>query len=173
MHKSEAGGVMLGLQSEPDVREAFNKIISSGKKYNPKAEIKGCLVSCMAEKGIEVIIGTKIDDQFGPIIMFGLGGIMVSIMKDVSFRVVPVSEYGAASMINEIKSSVIFDGFRGRPPSDRQAIVDLIMKVSEIVQAYPLIKEIDLNPVIVHSEGLTIVDARITLAEKIAEKQSK
>ena len=173
MHKSEAGGVMLGLQSEPAVREAFNKIINSGKKYDPKAEVRGCLISCMSEKGIEVVIGTKIDDQFGPIIMFGLGGIMVSIMKDVSFRVVPVSEYGAASMIDEIRSSVIFDGFRGRPPSDRQAIVKLILKVSEVVQAYPLIKEIDLNPVIVHSEGLTIVDARITLAEKIAEKQSK
>jgi acetate---CoA ligase (ADP-forming) len=119
----------------------------------------------MSDKGIEIVIGTKIDDQFGPIVMFGLGGIMVSIMKDVSFRVVPVSEYGAASMIDEIKSSVIFDGFRGRPPSDRKAIVELIQKVSEVVQAYPLIQEIDLNPVIVHDQGLTIVDARIILSE--------
>ncbi len=171
LHKSEAGGVMLGLQNEAAVREAFNKIINSGKKYDPKADIRGCLVSHMSEKGIELVIGTKIDDQFGPIVMFGLGGIMVSIMKDVSFRVVPVSEYGAASMIDEIKSSVIFDGFRGRPPSDKKAIVKLIQKVSEIVQAYPLIQEIDLNPVIVHNEGLTIVDARIILSEQIAEKQ--
>jgi len=170
LHKTEAGGVMLGLQDESSVREAFNKIIDRGRKYDPKAEIRGCLVSCMAKKGIEIVIGTKIDDQFGPIVMFGLGGIMVSIMKDVSFRVVPVSEYGAASMIDEIKSSVIFDGFRGRPPSDRKAIVELILKVSDIVQAYPLIREIDLNPVIVHSEGLTIVDARITLNRQGADK---
>jgi acetate---CoA ligase (ADP-forming) len=165
LHKSEAGGVILNLQNEPAVREAFNKIISSARKYKPGADIRGCLVSPMSDKGIEIVIGTKIDDQFGPIVMFGLGGIMVSIMKDVSFRVVPVSEYGAASMINEIKSSVIFDGFRGRPPSDRKAIVELIQKVSEVVQAYPLIQEIDLNPVIVHDQGLTIVDARIILSE--------
>jgi len=168
LHKSEAGGVILNLQNEPAVREAFNKIINSARKYKPGADIRGCLVSPMSDKGIEIVIGTKIDDQFGPIVMFGLGGIMVSIMKDVSFRVVPVTAYGAASMINEIKSSVIFDGFRGRPPSDRKAIIELIQKVSEVVQAYPLIQEIDLNPVIVHDQGLTIVDARIILSEQIA-----
>jgi acetate---CoA ligase (ADP-forming) len=126
----------------------------------------------MSDKGIETVIGTKTDDQFGPIVMFGLGGIMVSVMKDVSFRVIPVSEYWAASMIDEIKSSVIFDGFRGRPPSDKKAIVKLIQKVSEIVQAYPLIHEIDLNPVIVHTEGLTIVDARIILSRENGEKKA-
>ena len=168
LHKSEAGGVILNLQNEPAVREAFNKIINSARKYKPGADIRGCLVSPMSDKGIEIVIGTKIDDQFGPIVMFGLGGIMVSIMKDVSFRVVPVTAYGAASIINEIKSSVIFDGFRGRPPSDRKAIIELIQKVSEVVQAYPLIQEIDLNPVIVHDQGLTIVDARIILSEQIA-----
>jgi len=168
LHKSEAGGVILNLQNESAVREAFNKIINSARKYKPGADIRGCLVSPMSDKGIEIVIGTKIDDQFGPIVMFGLGGIMVSIMKDVSFRVVPVTAYGAASIINEIKSSVIFDGFRGRPPSDRKAIIELIQKVSEVVQAYPLIQEIDLNPVIVHDQGLTIVDARIILSEQIA-----
>ena len=171
LHKSEAGGVILNLQNETAVREAFNKIINSARKYKPGADIRGCLVSPMSDKGIEIVIGTKIDDQFGPIVMFGLGGIMVSIMKDVSFRVVPVSAYGAASMIEEIKSSVIFDGFRGRPPSDRKAIVELIQKVSEVVQAYPLIQEIDLNPVIVHDQGLTIVDARIILSEQIAAER--
>jgi acetyltransferase len=163
LHKSDAGGVMLGLKNEQAVRDAFNNIIKSCLKFHPGADIRGCLVSPMADKGIEIILGTKIDDQFGPIIMFGLGGIMVAVMKDVSFRVIPVSEYWAAAMIDEIKSSVVFDGFRGRPPSDKKAIVSLIMKVSEIVQAYPLIQEIDLNPIIVHNEGLTIVDARIIL----------
>ena len=172
LHKSNAGGVLLGLKNENAVCEAFHKITNSCNKYHPGADIRGCLVSPMADKGIEIIIGTKTDDQFGPIVMFGLGGIMVAVMKDVAFRVIPVSEYWAASMIDEIKSSVIFDGFRGRPPSDKQAIVKLIQKVSEIVQAYPLIGEIDLNPVIVHNEGLTIVDARIILREENTEKRN-
>jgi len=172
-HKTDAGGVMLGLNNEDDVRQAFQKIIHNTKTYNPEAEIRGCLVAPMAEKGIETVIGTKIDEQFGPIVMFGLGGIMVSVMKDVSFRVIPVSEHWAASMIDEIKSSVIFDGFRGRPPSDKQALIQLIQKVSEIVQAYPLIHEIDLNPVIVHNQGLTVVDARITLSEEHLEKKKR
>ena len=172
LHKSNAGGVLLGLKNENAVCEAFHKITNSCNNYHPGADIRGCLVSPMADKGIEIIIGTKTDDQFGPIVMFGLGGIMVAVMKDVAFRVIPVSEYWAASMIDEIKSSVIFDGFRGRPPSDKQAIVKLIQKVSEIVQAYPLIDEIDLNPVIVHNEGLTIVDARIILREENTEKKN-
>ncbi len=171
LHKTEAGGVMLGLQNEPAVRNAFNKIIKNCRKYDPEADLRGCLISRMSEKGIEIVIGTKIDDQFGPVVMFGLGGIMVSIMKDVSFRVVPVSEYGAVYMIDEIKSSVIFSGFRGRPPSDKEAIAKLIEKVSDIVQAYPLIREIDLNPVIVHDKSLTIVDSKVTLGKQMAVKE--
>ncbi len=166
MHKTDAGGVMLGLQTDSAVREAYKRIVSSCKDCNPGADIRGCLVSPMSEKGLETVIGVKTDDQFGPTIMFGLGGIMVSVMKDVSFQVVPVSEYWAQYMIDEIKSSVIFDGFRGRPPSDKKSLVKLIQKVSEIVQAYPSIHEMDLNPVIVHDRGLTVVDARITLKRK-------
>ncbi len=163
LHKTDSGGVVLGLRNEQAVREAFNTIISNCNDCQPGANIKGCLISKMAEKGIETIIGMKTDDQFGPTVMFGLGGIMVSVMKDVAFQVVPVSEYWAVAMINEIKSAVIFDGFRGRPPSDKKALVELIQIVSEVAQAYPAIKEIDLNPVIVHNKGLTIVDARIIL----------
>lgn len=131
--------------------------------YEAGAQIRGCLVSPMSDKGIETIIGTKTDDQVGPIVMFGLGWIMVAVMKDVAFRVIPVSDYWAASMIDEIKSSVVFDGFRRRPPPDKQVLIKLIKKVSEVAQAYPSIREIDPNPVIVHGEGLTIVDARIML----------
>ncbi len=163
IHKTDAGGVMLGLKDEKAVREAFKAIMESCTECHPGADIRGCLISQMAGKGIETVIGMKTDDQFGPSIMFGLGGIMVSVMKDVSFQVVPVSEYWTKYMINEIKSSVIFDGFRGRPPSDKKAIGRLIQKVSEVAQAYPLINEIDLNPVLVHSEDLTIIDARIIL----------
>ncbi len=163
LHKSKAKGVMLGLNDEPAVREAFHKIISNCNQKYPEADIKGCLLTNMSKKGIETVVGMKTDDQFGPTIMFGLGGIMVSVMKDVSFQVVPVSEYWAKVMIDEIKSSVIFEGFRGRPPSDKDAIAKLILTVSEVAQAYPQIKEIDLNPVIVHDQGLTIVDARVIL----------
>lgn len=163
VQKSDAGGVMLGLKNANAVREAFNKVINSCSRYSPGADIRGCLLSPMSDKGIETVIGTRMDDQFGPVITFGLGGIMVSVMKDVSYRVIPVSEYWATTMVNEIKSSVIFNGFRGRPPSDKKAIIKLIQKVSEVLQAYPLIHQIDLNPVIVHNEGLTIVDAKIIL----------
>jgi len=173
LHKSDAGGVILKLKNEKEVREAFNKIIKNAGEYRPGADIKGCIVSRMAGEGVEVIIGTKIDDQFGPIVMFGLGGILVEVMKDVSFRVLPVSQYWAASMIDEIKSAAILDGVRGRPPSDKEAIAKLIEKVSEIIEAYPAIHEMDLNPVIVHEKGLTIVDARIILSKENIEKKKR
>ncbi len=163
LHKTDAGGVVLGLNNEQAVREAYNTIMNNCTDCYPGANIRGCLISKMADKGIETVIGMKTDDQFGPTVMFGLGGIMVSVMKDVAFQVVPVSEYWAEAMINRIKSAVIFDGFRGRPPSDKKALVKMIQKVSDLAQAYPSIREIDLNPVIVHNQDLTIVDARIIL----------
>ena len=171
LHKSDAGGVMLRLKNEQEVREAFRKIINNANEYLPDADIKGCIVSRMSGEGVEVIIGTKNDDQFGPIVMFGLGGILVEVVKDVSFRVLPVSRDWATSMIHEIKSAAILDGVRGRPPCDKKAIVKLIQKVSEIIEAYPIIHEMDLNPVIVHEDGLTIVDARIILSEKNMKKK--
>ncbi len=173
LHKSDAGGVRLKLKDEQEVREAFNEIIKNAYAYKPDADIRGCLVSSMSGEGVEIIIGTKNDDQFGPIIMFGLGGILVEVVKDVSFRVLPVSEYWAASMIDEIKSAAILDGVRGRPPCDKQAIAKLIGKVSELIEAYPEIHEMDLNPVIVHENGLTIVDARIILSVENMEKKIK
>jgi len=131
----------------------------------------------MAKQGLEVIIGTKIDDQFGPIIMYGLGGVMVEILKDVSFRVLPLSPTGAKKMIEETKSFPILDGVRGGPASDKKALKKLLLLCSEIIEAYPLlcseiieaypqIEEMDLNPVIVHEKGLSIVDARIILKDE-------
>ncbi len=163
LHKSDAGGVRTNLTTEESVRAAFDEIVSNAKKYNPKADIRGILLSPMAEQGIEVIIGTKIDDRFGPVIMFGLGGILVEILKDVSFRVLPISPSSARKMIDEIKASIILDGYRGRPPGDRAALKRLLLICSEIVEAYPDIKEMDLNPVIVYEKGVAIVDARIIL----------
>jgi len=119
----------------------------------------------MAKEGLEVIIGTKIDDQFGPIIMYGLGGVMVEILKDVSFRVLPLSPTAAKKMLEETKSFPILDGVRGGPASDKKALRKLLLLCSEIIEAYPEIEEMDLNPVIVHENGLSIVDARIILKE--------
>ncbi|CAB1077454.1 Acetyl-CoA synthetase (ADP-forming) alpha and beta chains, putative [Olavius algarvensis Delta 1 endosymbiont] len=165
LHKTEAGGVQVQLRTEDEVRRAYADILQNAHNYNPDADIRGVLVSPMAAKGVEIIIGTKYDDQFGPVIMYGLGGIMVEILKDVAFRVVPLSSSGAKKMIEETKSFPILSGSRGKPPLDKKAIAKLLQLCSEIVVAYPQIAEMDLNPVIVHPQGLSIVDARVILKE--------
>jgi acetyltransferase len=163
LHKTEAGGVQVKLHTQKEVLQAYKDIIRNARNYNPDADIRGVLVSPMAAEGVEVIIGTKYDDQFGPVIMYGLGGIMVEILRDVSFRVIPLSPTGARKMIEETKSFPILNGSRGKPPLDKKAIAKLLVLCSEIVEAYPQIAEMDLNPVIVHQKGLSIVDARIIL----------
>jgi acetyltransferase len=165
LHKSDAGGVKIKLSGENKIRSAFKEIVENAKKFDPNARIKGILVSPMAKQGLEVIIGTKIDDQFGPIIMYGLGGVMVEILKDVTFRVLPLSPTAAKKMIEETKSFPILDGVRGGPASDKKALRKLLLLCSEVIEAYPEIEEMDLNPVIVHEKGLSIVDARIILKE--------
>jgi acyl-CoA synthetase (NDP forming) len=163
LHKSEAGGVKLNLRTEREVRKAFSDILRSAKKHSPDAEIRGCLVSPMASPGAEVIIGTKIDEQFGPVIMFGLGGILVEVIRDVSFRVLPISRRAARKMIAEPRTAKILEGIRGKPPLDKDALCSLLLTVSEVVESYPEIREMDLNPVIVHERGASVVDARILL----------
>ncbi len=171
LHKTEASGVTLYLKEPEEIRNAYNQIIESAKKYKKDAEIMGCVVSPMAGDGVEVIIGTKVDPQFGPVIMFGIGGILVEVVKDVSFRVLPISSKAPYKMMKEIKSYPILNGVRGRPPVDQEAIAQLLLKVSEIIEAYPQIQEMDLNPVIAHESGLTIVDVRIIL--KTEEKKGR
>jgi acetyltransferase len=163
LHKSDAGGVRVRLQTEKEVRRAFKEIQKNAKKYDPNADIKGVLVSPMAAEGVEVIIGTKYDDQFGPVIMYGLGGVFVEILKDVSFRVLPITPAGARKMVEETKSYPLLNGARGKPKLDQKALRKLLMLCSEVVEAYPEIEEMDLNPVIIHEKGLSIVDARIIL----------
>ncbi len=163
LHKSDANGVRLGLETDDQIRKAFNDIMKNAREFNPKADIRGVLVSPMAQAGVEVIIGTTIDDQFGPVIMYGLGGIMVEVIKDVAFRVLPISETEADQMIQDTRSHLILKGIRGNPPSDIDALKQLLVTCSDIIEAYPEIKEMDLNPVIVHSDGLMVVDARIIL----------
>ncbi len=163
LHKSDAKGVLLNLSTKEQVKKAFRKIINNAKAYKADARIEGVLVSPMVGQGIEVIIGTKIDDQFGPVIMYGLGGVLVEILKDVSFRVLPIPRRSARRMIDETKSHPILDGVRGDQPYDKKALVNLLLTCSEIIESYPQIQEMDLNPVVIHHEGLSIVDARILL----------
>jgi acetyltransferase len=165
LHKSDAGGVKLHLQSEEEVRKGYWEIIENARNYDPSADIRGVLVSPLVQDGLEVIIGTKIDDQFGPVIMFGIGGIMVEIMRDVAFRVLPLSENAARTIVEEIKSSALLNGFRGKPAYDKAAIQKLLLSVSSVIEAYPDILEMDLNPVILHQAGLDVVDARVILTD--------
>ncbi len=166
LHKSDAKGVRLHLKGKAEIEKAYARLIKDAKQYKPDADIRGALVSPMVASGVEVIIGTKIDDQFGPIIMYGLGGVMVEILKDISFRVLPISRRSAKNMIKETKSAPILEGIRGTRACDQKALVNLLLMVSDIAEAYPDIQEMDLNPVIVHDTGLSIVDARIILKEK-------
>ena len=163
LHKSDAGGVKVKLDSEKKIQSGFKEIIKNVKNYYPAADIRGVLVTPMADPGIEVIVGTKIDDQFGPIIMYGLGGIMVEILKDVVFRVLPITRNGAKKMVEETKSFPILNGVRGTKAYDKKALINLLILCSELVGAYPEIAEMDLNPVIIHNKGISLVDARILL----------
>ncbi|MCJ7716825.1 MAG: acetate--CoA ligase family protein, partial [Anaerolineales bacterium] len=163
LHKSDARGVMLHLGSETDVRKGYQQIISNALVYNQTADIRGVLVSPMAQKGLEIIIGTKIDEQFGPIIMYGLGGIMVEIMKDVTFWVLPVSPVSCKKMLEDTQSSVLLNGVRGHNGYDKKSLRKLIGMCSELIESYPEIEEMDLNPVMLYEDGLDIVDARIIL----------
>jgi acetyltransferase len=163
LHKTEAGGVRIGLFGRQQVRRAYDEIVANARRFDPAADIRGILVSPMAPRGIEVIIGTKYDDQFGPVIMYGLGGILVEIMKDVSFRVLPLSPPAARKMIEETRSFAILNGLRGTPAGDKKALQKLLLLCSEVVESYPEIAEMDLNPVIVHETGLSVVDARMIL----------
>ncbi|MDP2647396.1 MAG: acetate--CoA ligase family protein [Desulfobacterales bacterium] len=164
-HKSDAGGVKLNLVTAGEIRRAFDEIIQNAKNFNPAADIRGVLVAPMVPEGLEVIIGTKIDDQFGPVIMFGIGGILVEVIKDISFRVLPVSPRSARKMIEEVRSYPILKGIRGNPPYDKKALRKLLMLCSDIIEAYPDIQEMDLNPIVVHEKGAKIVDARIILKD--------
>jgi len=163
VHKSDAGGVKLGIQNATQVGKAYSDILASVKKHYPKARITGVSVQKMAKQGIEVIIGMTKDAQFGPVIMFGLGGILVEVLKDVSFRIVPMTKRDAAEMISEIKGFPILKGYRGQDPADIPFLEDLIVKVSDFVDKNPEIKELDLNPVFAYKVGALAVDARVIL----------
>jgi acyl-CoA synthetase (NDP forming) len=168
LHKSDAGGVRVGLKNADAVRAAYSEIVNNAGAFDPNAEIRGCLVCPMVAQGTELIIGIENDDQFGPVIMFGLGGILVEIFKDVAFRPLPLDRADADQMIAEVKSSVILDGVRGKNPVDKKAVSDLLLTVSKIATAYPQIQEMDLNPVMATEKGVVVADARILIKNTAA-----
>lgn len=163
-HKSDIGGVKVGLGSAEEVRTAFAEIVAAAKKADPKAIIEGVAVQKMAPAGTEVIVGMSKDPQFGPVLMFGLGGIFVEVLKDVAFRIVPLEPRDARQMVREIKGFPVLQGVRGQPPADVAALEGLILKLSEFVEAHPEIEELDLNPVFAYADGVIAVDARIVIS---------
>jgi acetyltransferase len=165
VHKFDVGGVQLNLNSDSDVRQAFDKIINSVKQHLPEARIEGVIVQAMAKKGREVILGLKRDPQFGPILMFGLGGIYVEVLRDVTFRFAPVRELGAYRMVRDIRTYRLLEGVRGEPPADIDKIVECIERLSQLAIEQDLIEELDINPLIVYpqGEGAVVVDVRIML----------
>ena len=162
-HKSDVGGVRLGLDSGEAVTAAFSEIVEAVKQRQPDARIDGVAVQKMARPGIEVIVGMSKDPQFGPVLMFGLGGILVEVLKDVAFRIVPLEPRDARQMVREIKGFPVLQGFRGQEPADLEALEKLLLKVSAFVEAHPEIEELDLNPVFAYKDGALAVDARIVV----------
>jgi len=163
IHKSDTGGVKLNIKNKDDTMKGFSEIMSNGKKYNKEAIIYGVMITPMEDKGTETIIGLTTDETFGPVIMFGLGGIFVEILRDVRFKVAPITKGDAYEMIMRIKGFPILEGVRGQKPRDVNALVDVIIRLSALAMENPEIKEIDLNPVFAFEHGASVVDARIIL----------
>ena len=167
LHKTDVGGVKVNLRNASDVRDAFELMVYRAQRYVPEATIWGCLVQEMAPPGgIEILVGMNRDPQFGPLVTFGLGGIYVETLKDVTFRIAPFSSLEAQQMLEEIKARAILDGVRGQPPADKEAIVDILLRIGQLVQDFPEIVELDINPVIVYpqGQGALAIDMRLVLS---------
>jgi len=165
VHKSDIGGVIVGLKTSSEVKEAYGRIIASVSKQKPRARILGVLVQEMVPPGQEVIVGATRDAQFGPVVMFGLGGVFVEVLRDVSFRLAPLTRGEALEMMRETRGFRLLEGFRESKPADLEALADVIMKVGRIITELPEITEIDINPLFVYDKGLVAVDARVILSQ--------
>lgn len=160
-HKTDVGGIILGLGSDDGVEQAYTDMMDSVARKAPEAAVEGVVIQKVADPGLEVIVGAKLDPQFGHVVMFGLGGIFVEICRDVSLRVAPVDWETARDMILEIKGSQVIRGARGGEPADMDAIINVITAVSMMLGENPYIKELDINPLVVYPGGAVAVDARI------------
>ena len=162
-HKSDAGGVKVNLKDHTAVEQAWDDIMTSCTAKYPNADIEGISVQGMAKAGTEVIIGMTRDPSFGPVLMFGLGGIFVEVLKDVAFRIVPLEKNDASEMIGEIKGKKLLEGYRGEDPADIPFLENILLKLSQLVDKTAGIAEIDMNPVFAYKQGAVVVDARIIL----------
>lgn len=162
IHKSDAGGVKIGIKSDEELKKSYENMMVSIKKHYPTAKVEGVSIEEMVE-GTEVLIGSMTDSQFGKMIALGIGGIFTELYKDVTFRLIPITKEDVKEMINEIKGKKLFEGFRGFPPVKKEKLINLMLKISKLVEENPIIKEMDLNPVVATEKGLITIDARIIL----------
>lgn len=168
LHKTDAGGVKVGVANAKEVKTVFNQILKNVKKYDKKAEIKGVLLEKMVPKGVEMIVGLQVDPQFGPVIMAGLGGVMTEVFKDVAWRMLPITLSDAKSMIEELKSSKLFKGFRGSAPIDLNMLAQALVQIGKIgVDNASHVNSIDFNPIVVYPKSYFVVDAKIILAKEV------
>jgi acetate---CoA ligase (ADP-forming) len=167
LHKTDVGGVKVGLRNAEEVRDAFELMVYRAERYLPDANIWGCLVQQMVPQGgLEVLVGMNRDPQFGPLVTFGLGGIYVETLKDVTFRIAPFSKHEAEQMLQEIRAHALLDGVRGLPAYDKEAIVEVLLRVGQLVQDFPEIAELDINPLMVYPQnrGAIAIDMRLVLS---------
>jgi 4-hydroxybutyryl-CoA synthetase (ADP-forming) len=169
IHKSDAGGVKVGLKNDNEIKAAFKEIMNNAKSYKSDARIKGILVQEMITSAKEIILGAKHDPLFGPLVMVGLGGIYVEVLKDVVFRLAPIDEQEAEKMIESIKAIKLLKGIRGEAPSDLAAVADSLQRLSQLITDFPEIEEFDINPLLVleRGKGVRVVDVRIGLKKQI------
>ena len=171
LHKTEAGGVITGVASAAEVRRGFDELVKNAKRYRKNAAIQGIQVQQMLKGGHEVMVGAVTDPSFGKMIAFGLGGVLVEVMKDITFRLAPVGKKEALSMLDSVSAAEVLRGVRGQKSVDRAAVADLICRVSKLVNDFPEIQEIDLNPIFATDKGAKAVDVRIVIGESLKERK--
>jgi acetyltransferase len=165
LHKSDLGGIRLGLNDKVAVKAAYLEMYSNIREKVPDARLEGVLIEAMAPKGQEVIVGMKRDPGFGPMMMFGLGGIFVELFKDVSFRVAPLTKNDAYDMIHSTRAGKLLTGYRGQKPADLDAVVDTILRLSQLAVDFDEIEEIEINPLLVLDKGCLALDGRVILKQ--------
>jgi len=170
VHKTDVGGIAVDIRTEEEVREAFARIDTNVRAAAPDARIEGMLVERFVAGGRETIVGMTVDPSFGPVLMFGLGGIYVEALGDVAFRVAPVTDVDARELVRSIRGRSLLEGVRGEPPVDLDALVEVVQRVSQLVGDEPRIAELDINPFLAFEDGGVAVDARIRVAAVAARR---
>ena len=165
IHKFDVGGVEVGIENEKDLSKAMTGLYERVKQHQPEADIRGILLQQMIHKGVEVIMGANYSAHYGHLLMFGLGGTFVEVLKDVTFRLAPINQADADEMVNGIRAIKMLEGYRGMPARDKVTLAKYLIQLSQLLIDFPEIAEIDLNPVFALEEGACVADARIILKE--------